>query len=38
MKKAVKLELMDKILSKSKLTEADALDLGGEVNRILKLI
>ena len=31
--KAVKLELMDKILSKSKLTETDALNLGREINK-----
>ena len=33
--KARKLELMEKILSKSKLTEKDALELGIEVNRKL---
>ncbi len=31
--KAVKLELMDKILSKSRLTETDALSLGMEINK-----
>lgn len=30
---ARKLELMDKILSKSKLTEQDALEIGREVNK-----
>ncbi len=30
--KARKLELMDKIVSKSKLTEKDALEIGREVN------
>ena len=31
--KARKLELMDKMLSKSKLTEQDALEIGREINR-----
>ena len=31
--KARKLELMDKILSKSRLTEKDALEIGRKVNR-----
>ena len=31
--KARKLELMDKILSKSKLTEEDALEMGRKVNK-----
>lgn len=30
---ARKLELMDKILSKSKLTEQDALEIGRKINR-----
>ncbi len=30
---ARKLELMDRILSKSKLTEKDALEIGREINR-----
>lgn len=30
--KARKLELMDKIVSKSKLTEKDALEIGREIN------
>lgn len=31
--KARKLELMDKILAKSKLTEEDALEIGRKINR-----
>lgn len=31
--KARKLELMDKLLSKSKLTEEDALEIGRKVNK-----
>ena len=31
--KARKLELMDKLLSKSKLTEKDTLELGNKINR-----
>ena len=31
-KQANKMELMDKILSKSKLTEEDALELGAKIN------
>lgn len=31
--KARKLELMDKILSKSKLTEQDTIDIGREINK-----
>jgi len=31
--KARKLELMDKILAKSKLTEKDALEIGREINK-----
>ena len=31
--KAKKLELMDKLLSKSKLTDKDALDIGRKVNK-----
>ncbi len=33
MEKARKLELMDKILSKSKLTEQDALKIGKDINK-----
>ena len=33
MRKGKKLEIMDKILSKSKLTEQDALDIGREINK-----
>ncbi len=32
-KEAAKLELMEKILSKSKLTEEDALEMGRKVNK-----
>lgn len=32
-KKTKKLEVMDKILSKSKLTEQNALELGREINK-----
>ncbi len=31
--KAMKLELMDKLLAKSKLTEKDALEIGREINK-----
>ncbi len=31
--KARKLELMDKLLAKSKLTEKDALEIGREINK-----
>ena len=31
--KAKKLELMDKLLSKSKLTEEDALEIGRKINK-----
>jgi hypothetical protein len=31
--KAKKLELMDKLLSKSKLTEKDAIEIGRKINR-----
>ena len=35
MKAAIKLELMDKLLSKSTLTEEDVLELGRKVNRVV---